>query len=225
MVTLRLLLSIWLAAAAVRAEATWAVDPGQALLTVDGAAFSAFSHRVTGRLLEQEDGAVRVELRMPLESLVTGSATQARRVPRDGELLFDLVGTGAATDGSLELEGTLTIRGVTQPVRITLVLARLNAMTFGHATIVAWPKVMAFKRASTSVIRTGCVTPRMVSVPSSSSDPSVAAPVPTRSKSSSPSRGTRRAWVALPVTSESSGIRSSTRTAPSSCSSSLPMTR
>src|SRR3984893_13105677 len=67
--SLRLLLSIWLAAAAVRAEATWAVDPGQALLTVDGPPFSAFSHRVTGRLLEQEDGAVRVELRMPLESL------------------------------------------------------------------------------------------------------------------------------------------------------------
>src|ERR1700687_5824134 len=129
---LRLLLSIWLAAAAVRAGATWAVDPGQALLTVDGAPFSAFSHRLTGRLLEQEDGAVRVELRMPLESLVPGSASQgrrvaragalrvprkppvpggggrARRVPRDGELLFDLVGTGAATDGSLELEGTLT---------------------------------------------------------------------------------------------------------------------
>ena len=124
------------AAAAVRAEATWAVDPGQALLTVDGPPFSAFSHRVTGRLLEQEDGAVRVELRMPLESLVAGSASQAGRVPRDGELLFDLVGTGAATDGSLELEGTLTIRGVTQPVRITLVLARLNAMTFGHAAIV-----------------------------------------------------------------------------------------
>jgi len=136
MKSLRLLLSIWLAAAAVRAEATWAVDPGQALLTVDGPPFSAFSHRVTGRLLEQEDGAVRVELRMPLESLVTGSVSQARRVPRDGELLFDLAGTGAATDGSLELEGTLTIRGVTQPVRITLVLARLNAMTFGHAAIV-----------------------------------------------------------------------------------------
>src|SRR6266403_928603 len=82
---LRLLLSIWLIAAAVRAEATWAVDPEQALLTVDGPPFSAFSHRLTGRLLEQE--------------------------------------------------GTLTIRGVTQPVRITLVLARLNAMTFGHASI------------------------------------------------------------------------------------------
>src|SRR6266436_1329471 len=82
--SLRLLLSIWLAAAAVRADATWAVDPGQALLTVDGPPFSAFSHRVTGRLLEQEDGAVRVELRMPLESLVTGSVSQARRVPRDG---------------------------------------------------------------------------------------------------------------------------------------------
>jgi hypothetical protein len=136
MMSLRLLLSIWLAAAAVRAEGTWAVEPGQALLTVDGPPFSAFSHRVTGRLLEQEDGAVRVELRMPLESLVTGSVSQARRVPRDGELLFELVGTGAATDGSLELEGTLTIRGVTQPVRITLVLARLNAMTFGHAAIV-----------------------------------------------------------------------------------------
>src|ERR1700704_2692554 len=121
--SLRVLLSIWLAAAAVRAEATWAVEPGQALLTVDGPPFSAFSHRVTGRLLEQEDGAVRVELRMPLESLVTGSVSQARRVPRDRELLF-------------ELEGTLTIRGVTQPVRITLVLARLNAMTFGHAAVV-----------------------------------------------------------------------------------------
>src|SRR3981189_288439 len=165
MVSLRLLLSIWLPAAAVRAGGTWAGAPGQGGLHPDGPPFSAFSPRVTGRLLEQEDGAVRVELRMPLESLVTGSVSQARRVPRDGELLFELVGTGAptdgalraagpgggpgggellfelvgtgaATDGSLELEGTLTIRGVTQPVRITLVLARLNAMTFGHAAIV-----------------------------------------------------------------------------------------
>jgi len=50
--------------------------PGPALLTVDELPSPHSPTGVMGRLLEQEDGAVRVELRMPLDSLVTG--TRAR---------------------------------------------------------------------------------------------------------------------------------------------------
>jgi len=38
-----------------------------------------------------------VGLRIPRASPVTGSASQARRVPREGELLFDLAGAGHGT--------------------------------------------------------------------------------------------------------------------------------
>jgi polyisoprenoid-binding protein YceI len=133
---LGLLLTILLGASTARADEAWAVDPDQALLTVDAALFSAFSHRVTGRLEDREDGTIRVELRMPLDSLTTGSAIQDRHVPREGELLFELTGTGVQKNGALDLGGTLTLFGVTRPVRVKLGLARIDATAFGHAVIV-----------------------------------------------------------------------------------------
>jgi polyisoprenoid-binding protein YceI len=139
-----LFLATLLSASAAQAQRTWTVEPGQAFVAVNAPGFSAFSQRVSGRMEEREDGLLRFEVRLPLASLTSGSATQDRNVPREGELLFDLQGPGAGKQGELDLEGTVTLRGVTRPVRVKLVLTRTDRMAFGHAQVIVQLREFGF---------------------------------------------------------------------------------
>jgi polyisoprenoid-binding protein YceI len=131
---LAVLLSLLVAASA-GADRVWTVDRDQAFVTVDAAQFSAFSHRLTGGLRELEGGKIHVDLRLPLRSLTTGNASDDRALPRDGELRFDLEGPGAAQDGARDLSGTLTLAGVSRPVRVHLALVRRGPALFGHTLL------------------------------------------------------------------------------------------
>ena len=130
-----LALVLLLSAAPARADRSWAVEPDQALVTLDAAPFSAFSHRLAGELREVEGGRVHLELRLPLRSLTTGDAAQDRGLPREGEMAFDLAGPGAAKDGALNLEGTVTFQGVSRPVHVRLGVVHTDKAVFGHALL------------------------------------------------------------------------------------------
>ena len=123
-----------LAAASARAERRWSVEREQTLVSMDAAQFSAFSHGLSGELEEQDDGAVRLVLRIPLETLTTGDSAQDRTVPREGELVLDLAGR-ASGDESIDFEGTITVREVAKPVKVRLSIARSEAVIFGHAVV------------------------------------------------------------------------------------------
>jgi polyisoprenoid-binding protein YceI len=127
-------LALLLASASAHAERRWSVEPGQTLVAVDAAQFSAFSHGLNGALEELDDGAVRLVLRVPLESLTTGDPGQDRSVPRDGEILLDLTGRPSG-DENIDFEGTITVREVAKPVRVRLAVVRSEAVIYGHAVL------------------------------------------------------------------------------------------
>src|SRR3954471_2634065 len=127
-------LAVLLAAASARAERRWAVEPGQTLVSIDAAQFSAFSHGLNGELDEQDDGSVRLVLRVPLESLTTGDASQDRTVPREGELALELTGRRSG-DENIDFEGTITVHDIARPIKIRLAVARSEAVIFGHAVL------------------------------------------------------------------------------------------
>ncbi len=131
---LALPLAVLLAAASAHAERRWSVEPGQTLVSVDAALFSAFSHGLSGELEEQDDGAVRLVLRIPMESLTTGDTAQDRTVPREGELVLDLSGRPSG-DENIDFEGTITVREVAKPVKLRLSVARSESVIFGHAVL------------------------------------------------------------------------------------------
>lgn len=127
-------LALLLASASARADRRWSVEPGQTLVAVDAAQFSAFSHGLSGVLEELDDGAVRLVLRVPLDSLTTGDAGQDRSVPREGELVLDLTGRPSG-DENIDFEGKITLREATMPVRIRLGVVRSEAVIYGHAVL------------------------------------------------------------------------------------------
>ncbi|HUK87765.1 MAG TPA: hypothetical protein VLT85_08885 [Terriglobales bacterium] len=127
-------LALLFASAAAHADRRWSVEPGQTLVAVDAAQFSAFSHGLSGALEEKDDGAVRLVLRVPLDSLTTGDAGQDQSVPRQGEMVLDLVGHPAG-DENIDFEGTIAVRGVAQPIRIRLGVVRNEAVIYGHAVL------------------------------------------------------------------------------------------
>ena len=141
---MRLLPLLGMLLAAAPTQGAWTVDPSQALVTVDAAPFSAFSHRLDGVLREADDG-LKLTLRVPVRSLTTGDPAQDRALPRDGELALELRGAGPPRQGTLDLEGTVTFRDVSRPVRLRMVVSRTDAALFGHALLVvhlrefAWP--------------------------------------------------------------------------------------
>jgi polyisoprenoid-binding protein YceI len=128
------LLLALLAASSARAERSWQVEPGQALVTVDGPAFSAFSHRVTGTLTELDDGLVRLELKLPIASLTTGDARQDRRAVRQGEAVFEGVAKGGGD--TLHFVGTLGLHGVSRPLLLDVVVSRTPAGLIAHTATV-----------------------------------------------------------------------------------------
>ncbi len=132
---MRVLLALLFAAAPVAAERRWSVDPGQTLVTVDAAPFSAFSHRLEGAMREVGGNGIALSLRMPLRSLTTGDVAQDRSLPREGELAFELHGP-AASNGTVDLDGTVTFGDVVRPVRVRVGLVRTAAATFGHALLI-----------------------------------------------------------------------------------------
>jgi polyisoprenoid-binding protein YceI len=89
---------------------------------------------LSGALDEMDDGAVRLVLRVPLQSLTTGDASQDRSVPREGELVLDLTGRPSG-DENIDFEGTITVHEVAKPVSIRLTVARSEAVIFGHAVL------------------------------------------------------------------------------------------
>jgi len=127
-------LAVLLAAASARAERRWSVEPGQTLVSMDAAQFSAFSYGLNGELEEQDDGAVRLLLRIPLATLTTGDSALDRSVPREGELVLDLSGRPSG-DESIDFEGTITVHEVAKPVKFRLSVARSEAVIFGHAVV------------------------------------------------------------------------------------------
>lgn len=131
---MKLALLLLLAASAARAERTWQVEPGQALVTVDAAAFSAFSHGVTGTLTELDDGIVRLELRLPIASLTTGSAQKDHRAVRAGEAVFEGVARGGGD--TLQFVGTLDLHGVSRPLLLNVAVSRTPARLITHAAVV-----------------------------------------------------------------------------------------
>jgi polyisoprenoid-binding protein YceI len=128
-----LLLAV-LATSAARAERGWQVEAGQALVTVDGAAFSAFSHGITGTLTELDDGLVRLDLRLPIASLTTGNPRQDQRAVRTGEAAFEGVAKGGSD--TLQFVGTLNLHGVSRPLLLNVAVSRTPARLITHAAVV-----------------------------------------------------------------------------------------
>ena len=131
---MKVLLLALLAASAARAERSWQVEPGQALVTVDSPAFSAFSHGVTGTLTELDDGLVRLQLRLPIASLTTGSPQKDRRAVRAGEAAFEGVAKGGGD--TLQFVGTLELHGVSRPLLLDVAVSRTPAALITHAAAV-----------------------------------------------------------------------------------------
>lgn len=131
---MKVALFLLLAASAARAEKTWQVEPGQALVTVDAAAFSAFSHAVRATLTELDDGLVRLELRLPIASLTTGNAQKDQRAVRTGEAVFEGVAKGGGD--KLQFVGTLNLHGVSRPLLLDVVVSRTGTMLIAHAAVV-----------------------------------------------------------------------------------------
>jgi polyisoprenoid-binding protein YceI len=127
-------LAVLLAGASARAERRWSVEPGQTLVSMDAAQFSAFSHGLSGALEEQDDGSVRLVLRIPMETLTTGDTAQDGTVPREGELVLELSGRPSG-DANIDFEGTITVREVAKPVKFRLSVARSETVIFGHAVV------------------------------------------------------------------------------------------
>ena len=138
-----MLIAFLLAAGAARAEKTWIFEPGQALVSIEAgprnARVSAVSLGLSGSLREENDGAVRASLRLPLASFTTGSAardlkaragTDAAQHP---EIAFE--GTAEAPrNGNLRLRGTLTLLGQARPLDIALSLARAGTSQYAHGS-------------------------------------------------------------------------------------------
>ena len=131
---MKVLLLALLAASAARAEKSWQVEPGQALVTVDSTAFSAFSHGVTGTLTELDDGLVRLQLRLPIASLTTGNAQKDRRAVRAGEAVFEGVAKGGGD--TLQFVGTLELHGVSRPLLLNVTVSRTPSALITHAAMV-----------------------------------------------------------------------------------------
>jgi polyisoprenoid-binding protein YceI len=138
-----LLAALLASSAAPAAGRTWTVDPGQALVTVDADAFSAFSHGLTGTLSQLDNGLMRLELRLPFASVTTGDPRQDRRAAREGDAVFE----GVAEDGSRSWRfvGTLTFHGVSRPVQLELGSVRTGTMIYGHAVMTLRLRDYGFK--------------------------------------------------------------------------------
>jgi hypothetical protein len=126
-------LMLW--AGAARSERQWVVEPGQALITLDADAYSAFSSRLSGHLEELADGSIRLELRAPLRSFTSGDAGQDRNLPRDGEIVFLLTAPKPGKDAALDLDGTLVFGKVARQGRFRFTMTRTDAMSFAHSAV------------------------------------------------------------------------------------------
>ena len=126
------LLALLLASPAALAERRWTVEAGQALVSVEAGRFTAFSHGITGTLVELDNGLSRLELHLPLATLTTGNAALDEQAVRQGEAVFEGVAEGH--DGALNFIGTLRLRGVSRPVALTISVSRTDSMLFAHAS-------------------------------------------------------------------------------------------
>src|SRR6266550_6142660 len=121
-----LALALTLSAGAARSERRWVVEPGQALITLDADAYSAFSSRLSGHLEERADGSIRLELRVPLRSFTSGDAGQDRNLPRDGEIVFLLTAPKPGKDAALDLDGTLVFGKIARQGRFRFKIGRAS---------------------------------------------------------------------------------------------------
>ncbi len=130
----RALLALLVISAGARAERSWIFEAEQSLLTVEVGGVSAVSRALTGRLRELEDGAVRMEVRLPLTSLKADRPVRhdARQFP---EVVFEGEAPRPGKNGALRLAGTLRFHGVSQAIELPLTLVRVGGMTYGHGTL------------------------------------------------------------------------------------------
>ena len=130
----RILLALLAVSAGARAERIWVFEPEQALLTVEVGGVSAVSRALSGHMRELENGAVQVEMRLPLSSFKADRPVHhdAREFP---EVVFSGASRSAGKDGALRMSGTLRFHGVSQAVELLLTLVRVGAMTFGHGSL------------------------------------------------------------------------------------------
>ncbi len=106
---------------------TWAVEPGQSLVTVVKGRQAATSLGLTGRMVEREDGGIGAELRLREVSF-------DRSLDPHAEIVFEGAAAAPGKDGILHLKGTLTVRGVSRALEIPLTLVRAGGQIFCHAS-------------------------------------------------------------------------------------------
>ena len=138
----RILALLLLASAAARAEKAWNFEPGQALVSVElgpvKARLSATSLGMSGRVREQNNGAVQAEIHVAFASFVTSAAASGTKLKAEAaqfpEIVFEGASTSAGRDGVMQLDGTLTFHGVSRPLALPVTVVRAAGLTFGHAT-------------------------------------------------------------------------------------------
>ena len=140
------LLLALLASSAASAEKAWIFEPGQTLVSIEmgpaRARISATSLNLSGKVLEQDDGGVQAEVHIALASFGTGKPArdaqlrQAGDVAQYPEIVFIGASQKPAKDGVVQLDGTLTLHGVTRQLIVPISVVRAGGMKYGHATLV-----------------------------------------------------------------------------------------
>jgi polyisoprenoid-binding protein YceI len=144
--TAKVLLLALLASTAANAEKAWIFEPGQTLVSIEmgpaRARILATSLNLTGKMLEQDDGAMQAEVHIAVASFATGKPArdaqlrQASDAAQFPEIVFIGATSKSPRDGVAQLDGTLTLHGVTRRLVVPVSIVRARGMTYGHATLV-----------------------------------------------------------------------------------------
>jgi polyisoprenoid-binding protein YceI len=111
----------------------WMVEPGQALVSIEVNGLSAVSHQLTGTVRPLDGGALEVQVRLPLASLI---AEKPVNTAAAGEAVFEGSAAEPGEGAPLHLAGTLTFHGVRKTVALQASLARVGRHAFAHALLV-----------------------------------------------------------------------------------------
>ena len=121
-----------LVAAPAWADRAYVIDREQSLTSIDVRGLSAVSRGLAGHVRESNDGALLVEVRLPLSSFASD-----RRLPADEagsqDIAFEGTSDGKPKDGLIHVVGKLTLHGTTRPLDVWMTLAHVGSSAFGHA--------------------------------------------------------------------------------------------
>src|SRR4051812_20273516 len=130
--TLLLALAVSTAAAADKA---WTFEPGQTLVSVElgpvHARISATSLNLTGKVIEQDDGQMQAEVHLALASFATGKSArdaqfrEAGDAAQNAEVVFIGASSKPPKDGVIQIEGAITLHGVTRSITVPVTVARV----------------------------------------------------------------------------------------------------